>query len=153
MRDIAEKALGEAWRDVVARYQGEDPKNWDYGTLHSLTLRHPLDAAPVFGPWMRRGPFKVPGSAETVLAFGARWQRDGNQSVTYGPSMRWVVDWGQPDQAWAILPGGQSGHPSDPHYDDQIALYLRGELKPAPWSEEAIEAATQQRLVLKPGSP
>lgn len=153
VREIVERALGEAWRDVVSRYQGEDPKSWDYGTLHSLTLRHPLDAAPIFGPWMRRGPFKVPGSAETVLAFGARWQRDGNQSVTYGPSMRWVVDWGQPEQAWAVLPGGQSGHPSDPHYDDQIALYLRGELKPAPWSEAAIEAATKHRLVLKPGAP
>lgn len=149
VREIAEGALGKAWRDVIARF-GENPDAWDYGKLHSLTLRHPLDAAPVFGAWMRRGPFRMPGSAETVLAFGARWQRDGNQAVTYGPSMRWVVDWSEPDQAWAILPGGQSGHPSDPHYDDQIDLYLRGELKPAPWSDQAIEAATVTRMMLLP---
>lgn len=148
-RQIAERSLGEAWREVTARF-GEKSEDWDYGQLHRLTLRHPLDAAPIFGPWMRRGPFALPGSAETVLAFGARWQRDGNQAVTYGPSMRWVVDWGQPDQAWAVLPGGQSGHPADRHYDDQIALYLRGELKPAPWSEAAIEAATVTRLTLSP---
>lgn len=148
-REIAERSLGEAWREVVARF-GEDPGGWDYGRLHSLTLRHPLDAAPVLGPYMRRGPFPVPGSAETVLAFGARWQRDGNQTVTYGPSMRWVVDWSQPEKAWAVLPGGQSGHPADRHYDDQIPLYLRGELKPAPWSEAAIEAATVTRLTLSP---
>lgn len=148
-REIAERALGEAWRDVSSRF-GEDPAAWDYGRLHTLTLRHPLDAAPIFGKWMRRGPFEVPGSAETPLAFGARWQRDGNQAVTYGPSMRWVVDWSQPDQAWAVLPGGQSGHPADAHYDDQIALYLRGELKPAPWTAAAIDAATVTRLTFSP---
>lgn len=148
-KEIAERALGEAWTDVKSRF-GENPENWDYGQIHTLTLRHALDAAPVVGPWMRRGPYEVPGSAETVLAFGARWQRDGLQRVTYGPSMRWVVDWSQPDQAWAVLPGGQSGHPADPHYDDQIELYLEGKLKPAPWSEAAIEKATVSRLELSP---
>lgn len=148
-QEIARRALGDAWAEVIARF-GEDEAKWDYGGIHRLTLRHPLDAAPVFGPWMRRGPYEVAGSAETVLAFGARWERDGKQTVRYGPSMRWVVDWSDPDQAWAILPGGQSGHPADPHYDDQIRLYLDGKLKPAPWSEAAIEAATRSRLELLP---
>jgi penicillin amidase len=147
--EIAGRELGAAWAEVVARF-GEDSGKWDYAGMHRLTLRHPLDAAPVFGPWMRRGPFEVPGSAETVLAFGARWERDGKQAVRYGPSMRWVVDWSEPDQAWSVLPGGQSGHPADPHYDDQIALYLAGELKPAPWSEAAIRQATKSRLELLP---
>ena len=149
-REISTRALGEAWADVLARFGSADSTTWNYGQLHTLTLRHPLDAAPIFGPWMRRGPYQVPGSAETVLAFGARWQRDGHQAVTYGPSMRWVVDWAEPDQAWSVLPGGQSGHPSDKHYDDQIELYLRGGMKPAPWSEAAIEKATVTRLTLSP---
>lgn len=141
-------ALAAAWQETVARW-GEDPDQWNYGELHALRLDHRLDAVPLFGDWARRGPYAVPGSSTTVLAFGAAW-RGEIQRITYGPSMRFVVDWSEPDRAWAILPGGQSGHPGDPHYDDQVDDYLAGELHEAPWSEEAIEAATVDRLRLLP---
>ena len=70
--------------------------------------------------------------------------------MVYGPSMRWIVDWSQADRAFAAMPGGQSGHPGDPHYDDRIAPYLAGELQPAPWSEAAVAAATVSTLRLVP---
>lgn len=148
--EVVGAALADAWREGAARW-GDDVRRWDYGWLHQLTLRHRLDAAPVFGGWARRGPFPMPGSATTIAAFGARWLPDDTrQAVTYGPSMRWVVDWSAPDVAWSILPGGQAGHPTDPHYDDQIADYLAGRLQEAPWSEAAIERATVERLRLTP---
>lgn len=49
-----------------------------------------------------------------------------------GPSMRLVVELpknGKP-KAYGIYPGGQSGNPGNPHYEDLIDPYLRGELKP-----------------------
>ena len=98
---------------------------------------------------MRRGPYELPGSGTTVAAFGAAW-RGERMEVTYGPSMRWVTDWGHPEMAFAVLPGGQSGHPADPHYDDQIRPFLEGRLRPAPWSEAQIESATVQRMTLQP---
>lgn len=56
--------------------------DWDYGWLHSLTLRHRFDALPLFGSWARRGPIPMTGSATTVAAFGAVWE-DDHQRVTY----------------------------------------------------------------------
>ncbi len=141
-------ALAGAFDDGRRRW-GEDVGSWPYPELHQLTLRHRLDAVPVLGGWMRRGPFGLSGSATTVAAFGARW-RDDRLEVVYGPSMRWVVDWSQPETSFAALPGGQSGHPADPHYDDQLRRFLDGKLHPAPWAEEQIKAAVVSRLRLVP---
>ncbi|MEO1367085.1 MAG: penicillin acylase family protein, partial [Acidobacteriota bacterium] len=151
--DVVKAALDRAWRDGVERW-GTDVRRWAYGEVHALTLRHRLDAVPVYGRWARRGPFPVPGSATTVLAFGAAWEARGADDavldILYGPSMRHIVDWSDPDRSWAVLPGGQSGHPADPHYADQVAPFLAGELFEAPWSAEAIERAAVSTLTLTP---
>jgi penicillin amidase len=64
--------------------------------------------------------------------------------------MRWVADTANPDRSLAVLPGGQSEHPRDGHYDDQIRPYLDGEAHPVHWSPEAIAKATVSRLRLRP---
>ncbi len=145
--EVAGRALAAAWGDAVARW-GEDSAHWDYEAIHTLTLRHPLGTAPLVGRLFDRGPFPVPGSATTVDAAGGRW-RDGVLEVTYGPSMRWATDLGRPDATYAVLPAGQSGHPFDPHYDDQIDAYRRGAVFPFPWSDAAIDAVTVSRLSLE----
>jgi len=147
-------ALAAAWGSAVQRW-GSDPDAWSYGDLHTLTLHHPAGVVPVVGRLFNRGPFPVPGSATTVAAFGARWSNDGTggppvQRVSNGPSLRWVTDLAHPDDTLVVLPSGQAGHPRDPCYDDQTPLYLAGELRPLPWSDAAIEAATVSRLTLQP---
>ena len=143
-------ALAAAYRDAVTRW-GDDVAAWSYGEIHTLELRHPLGTLPLLGSWLNRGPIPMPGSATTVAAFGGRWAGD-RQFVAYGPSMRWVSDVARGDGTVAVLPSGQSGHPADRHYDDQLPLYLAGRLRPVHWSEEAIDANTVSRLTLRPES-
>jgi acyl-homoserine lactone acylase PvdQ len=64
--------------------------------------------------------------------------------------MRFVTDARDPAATLAVLPGGQAGHPADPHYDDQLALYLAGEARRVPWGREASLAAEISRLTLIP---
>lgn len=45
----------------------------------------------------------------------------------HGPSQRIVVEMTSPPQAWAVLPGGQSGNPGSPLYDNMIPLWRDGE--------------------------
>ena len=118
--------------------------------MHRLKLEHNLGAAPLVGRLFNRGPFPLDGSSTTVMAFGGPWVGD-EMDVEYGASMRLVNDLGDPDRGISILPGGQSGHPWDPHYDDQLPLYLRLETRPVPWSEGAIDKATVSKLHLAPG--
>jgi penicillin amidase len=147
---ILDRALGAAWRQGVERW-GEDLERWRYTETRRLTFDHPLGSLPVVGRWWNRGPFAVDGSATSILAFGGPW-RGEVQEVAYGPSMRLVSDAADPDRTLVVMPGGQSGHPGDPHYDDQIADYLENRPRPFAWSELAIEAATVSRLRLVPES-
>jgi acyl-homoserine lactone acylase PvdQ len=146
--EVIAAAVAGAVADAVARW-GDDPADWSYEDLHQLTLEHPLGSVPLLGRAFDRGPFPLPGSATTVMAFGARWGERG-QEVTYGPSMRWITDLAQPDAAVAVLPAGQSGHPFDDHYDDQTGAWLAGRTFPFPWTAPAIEAVTTRRLRLAP---
>lgn len=146
--EILRGALARAWVETVKRW-GSDPDGWDYGQLHPLRLDHPLAAVPLLGSWLSRGPIPMPGSSTTVAAFGGGWRGDSNP-VAYGPSMRWIADPADGDNSLAVLPAGQSGHPADQHYDDQLVLYLSGQLHPVYWSEAAIEANTTATLRLLP---
>ena len=144
-----QRALESAWHEAVELWE-EKPGGWEYGTLHSLTLQHPVGGLPIIGRWFRRGPIPLSGSATTVAAFGGRWDQ-GRQPVVYGPSMRWISDTASGDGSLAVLPTGQSGHPADLHYDDQLPLYLAGILRPVRWSDAAIRQHTISVLVLSPG--
>ncbi len=147
-RNVVAAALERALHEATTRW-GAQMDDWDYAELHHLWLRNPAGSVPVIGRWFNRGPIPLPGSATTVAAFGGSWS-DGNQNVSYGPSMRWVADLDNPDRSLAVLPAGQSGHPADRHYDDQLADYLAGVLHPVHWSEAAIAANTVSTLTLHP---
>jgi len=149
-RAIVARALAEAWREGAGRWGGDLAK-WRYAEMRPLTLDHALGSVPVIGGLFNRGSYPVAGSSTSILAFGGPWRGD-HQDVAYGPSMRLVTDAAEPDRTLALMPGGQSGHPFDPHYDDQIADYLANRPRPFPWSEKAIDAATASRLRLVPGS-
>jgi penicillin amidase len=118
--------------------------------MHTWTARHPLGGLPLLGSYFDRGPFGVPGSNTTVGVFTGHRFVDGSVQVGHGASMRWIADTDDPDRSLAILPVGQSGHPFDRHYDDQLEPYLNGEARPVRWSEAAIEESAVSTLTLVP---
>jgi penicillin amidase len=67
------------------------------------------------------------------------------------PSCRLIMDVGQWDNSLAALPGGQSGHPASPHYQDSIADWQNGRYHPLLFSRARVEAAAQGSLTLEPG--
>ncbi|MTI21019.1 penicillin acylase family protein [Fulvivirga sp. RKSG066] len=44
----------------------------------------------------------------------------------HGPSQRIVVEMTSPPQAWAVIPGGQSGNPGNPAYDNMLDAWRDG---------------------------
>lgn len=46
----------------------------------------------------------------------------------FGASWRMVVELGPTVQAWSTYPGGQSGNPASPYYDDRIPQWVEGGL-------------------------
>ena len=45
---------------------------------------------------------------------------------------------------------GESGDPTSKHYADMLADWSAGRYHPMPFSRKAVEAATEERIVLRP---
>jgi penicillin amidase len=145
--EVAE-ALGVVVRDLQATH-GDDPSRWTWGRLRTLEMHHILGR----GRFRRRvfnlGPVPCGGNTETINQASvlplAPLEPTNNIA-----SLRVVVDVGAWDHSRFVLPGGQSGNPLSPHYDDQFPLWQRGEGIPIAWSDEAVRQATRQTLELRP---
>jgi penicillin amidase len=60
-----------------------------------------------------------------------------------------VVELGPDVRAWGIYPGGQSGNPASPRYDDRLSQWLRGGLAPLRFPRTASELAPTAVLLLR----
>ena len=94
-------------------------------------------------------PYPLSGDTNTVLQSGVDLL-EIDASPRFIPSLRMVVDVGEWDEARFVLPGGQSGNPLSPHYDDMLPLWRKGEGVPIAWSPDRVETATRKTLSLTP---
>jgi penicillin amidase len=104
-----------------SRKQGNDVRKWKWGEYQKLTVANPVMARlPILGPYLQAGPVGMDGSSTTVK----------QTSLRLGPSMRLVVDFGDPNGGVLNVPIGQSGHVLSRHARDQWPSYLRAESYP-----------------------
>ncbi len=144
--DSWSEELLSALRDVVQnlrREHGADPHDWAWGKVRPLTLPNPLGRVPQLAPVFNRGPFPWGGDSDTVS------QAAGSDPSVVA-SLRFVVEVGDWENARFVLPGGQSGNPFSPHYDDLLPLWQCGEGVPIAWSPETIYDASVEALRLEP---
>ena len=135
-----QESLDAALRQIEQQF-GADRSGWQWGKLHQLTLRHPLGK-----PEYQLGPVPRPGDGYTVNATsGANFQQ------TNGASWREVIDVGDWDRSIMTNVPGESGDPSSKHYGDLLEDWAHGRYHPMPFSRKAVEAAMEEKIILKPG--
>ncbi len=120
-------------------------------------LRWALDeAAGRWGSWdvawgevhrVRRGSVDVPvgGCSSSLGCFRVLnydLQEDGRYAASGGDGWILAVEFGEPPRAYSVLAYGQSNREDSPHFDDQAAMFARGELKPVAFAETEVEART-----------
>lgn len=144
--DLIRAAALDAWSRLEASLGG-DPRDWRWGELSRLRISNPV---PTGNPFLNRflggGDYPRTGSPETL------WGSYGSPS--YGAwaidSLRFVADLGDPDKVLAVIPGGVSGRLFDPHINDQLPLWLSGEINYWWFSDEAISANARKEITLAP---
>jgi len=153
--EIIRQSIVQA-RNRLTRSIGKDATTWTWGRLHRLALiQRPLgqsSATTLAHPLLNEGPIELPGGTSIVNATG--WNAtDGDFDVVWAPSMRMVVDLGGFDGSRWVNQTGQSGHPGNGHYLDQLDAWASGRTFAWPWSVEAVKATTEDTLVLTPAGP
>ncbi|WP_435107961.1 penicillin acylase family protein [Nocardiopsis synnemataformans] len=148
--EVLAAAMDAAARELT-ELLGEDPADWRWGDLHTLTATHESFGTSGIGPveWLfNRGPVESAGGSSIVNATG--WDPAEGYGIKTVPSMRMVVDLADRDASTWIHLTGNSGHAFHPNYDDQLEPWSRGETLPFAVTEEAVRAAATDELVLNP---
>ncbi|WP_190394285.1 penicillin acylase family protein [Nocardiopsis quinghaiensis] len=148
--EVLAAAMDAAAEELTERL-GDDPADWRWGDLHTLTATHESFGTSGIGPveWLfNRGPVESSGGASIVNATG--WDPTEGYGITAVPSMRMVVDLSDRDASTWVHLTGNSGHAFHGSYDDQLELWSRGETLPFAVSEEAVREAATDELVLNP---
>lgn len=152
---VVQRALHEARLELTSQL-GKDPEGWEWGRLHELRLEHsplggegiPEPVRALFNP----DPVQLGGGTDLVHA--TVWDASSQEFVvTAVPSMRMVVDLGDLDASTWVDLTGISGHPWSPHYADQLDEWVAGEQLPWPFTLEAVRAAAEDELTLRPPDP
>ncbi|MBX6351149.1 MAG: penicillin acylase family protein [Clostridia bacterium] len=136
--DVIVAALDAAMGELADRLGG-DTSRWRWGDLHHRSIPS-LFGAPALG----RGPYPADGDRFTPNAAGG-------EPSTSGPSWRMVADLSNLGRTAGVYPGGQSGDPLGPHYDDFLDDWLAYRYRTSPWADAPPAgggwAAVEIRLV------
>jgi penicillin amidase len=121
---------------------------WTWGSLHRLTLRHPLGGSKDLGGRilnrlfrLNHGPFSHPGDGMTVNVAAYLLSRPFESLV--GPVYRQIVDLASPENSQWVVPGGSSGDPLSPHYNDQLEDWRWGRYHPMFPCPDALQAVLE----------
>ncbi len=147
-RESLEQVAARAMRAALA----EDWRR-PFGEMQTLTVRHPLAAVRALDAWLglTRGPIAIGGDDGTLAAAFTRYDTTAHAlHDEAGPSMRFVMDWADPDGFTLSRHLGQSGNPLSPHFDDFLLPHLAGEPWPMPFTRARVEARAVSRLRLVP---
>lgn len=113
-------------------------KNWNWGRLHTVTYEHPLGKVPALKKLFNLGPYPAAGGFLVPNAFRHKLC-SGNFDVTSGASTRRLVDFKDPKETLGVLPTGNSGSLFSQHYDDQVKMFLKGEMRKQTLDWDKIE--------------
>ncbi|WP_017938115.1 penicillin acylase family protein [Zestomonas thermotolerans] len=151
-REGRAEIVAKAWQDALAHLRGsfgEDPGQWTWGRVHTLTHGHPLGQQRPLDWLFNVGPLAAPGGREIPNNLSHRigpapW------AVVHGPSTRRLIDLADPEHSLGINPLGQSGVPFDRHYADQAEDFIRGRYQPQHYAEADVAAHSRGELRLLP---
>jgi penicillin amidase len=124
------------------------PADWLWGRKHRLYLSNTLANVGIHD--LDVGPYANDGGLHTVDVANFSWSDDGADGYVQrsGPNVRFTAELAPGAIRWrAVIPGGQVGYPTDPHFIDQLPLWLDNAPGDQTWGRAAAEKAAVSHLV------
>ena len=99
--------------DSLQHKNGPIGKDWEWAKIKNSHVPHLA---------------KIPGFGSKTLLIGGSKSTVDALSETNGPSWRMVIELGKNPKGHGVYPGGQSGNPGSPFYDNMIDTWAEGKL-------------------------
>jgi penicillin amidase len=145
--DIILKSFKDGVKKLSETY-GTDVNKWTWGSIHKISLDHPLATVKIIDRIFKLSSDKVGvgGSNHTVCPYT---YKEGF-IVNDGASERHIFNTADWDESYTVIPTGASGIPSSEFYLSQTKTYLNGGFYKDAFSDEAVKAAAKYELRLIP---
>ncbi len=138
--------IQQAWHktidDLISIY-GKDQTKWKWSRAHTIEHVHPIGRKKPFNIFFNVGPESVNGGNEVINNIGFNIDSTGYYPAKFGPAMRRIIDFADPDHSLSVLPTGQSGYFMADHYDDQFELYNKNGFRDQLMDRAMIEKQAQ----------
>lgn len=99
--------------DSLERKYGPIGEHWQWANVKNTNVPHLA---------------KIPGFGSKKLLIGGSKSTVNALSESNGPSWRMVIELGKTPKGHGVYPGGQSGNPGSPFYDNMIDTWAEGKL-------------------------
>ena len=99
--------------DSLERKYGPIGEHWQWANVKNTNVPHLA---------------KIPGFGSKKLLIGGSKSTVNALSENNGPSWRMVIELGKTPKGHGVYPGGQSGNPGSPFYDNMIDTWAEGKL-------------------------
>ncbi len=131
--DILAMSLASALELTIQEHGPPDGGRWRWDGIRTSNVRHILGlrGLSVLDVPIQGGPGNLNPSAG---------------SGSHGASWRMVVELGPEVSAWTTYPGGQSGNPASPWYDNRIEQWASGELDAVLFPRDEQDIGSGDRL-------
>lgn len=125
--------------DAIEKWKVDQKKEPRWADFKDTFIGHLLQGLPAFSYHVQHG-----GNHDIVNASSRR----------HGPSWRMVVSLEKTGvRAWGVYPGGQSGNPGSPYYNNMLNTWANGNHYPFQFSSDANLKSALATLTLKPVVP
>ena len=121
---IIQYAFHKMVKNLVEKL-GPYGETWELGRARGTDIKHLLS---------------VKGLGRTGLYTGGGVGIVNATKKTHGPSWRMVVELGDSVTANGVFPGGQSGNPGSPYYDNSVDKWVKGEYYNLHFLKQASDA-------------
>ena len=130
---------------------GKDIKTWKWGRVHTVEYQHAIPrAVKPLAPVFNVGPFEVWGGRAVLNKISFKLSDNGKYEATSGPAMRTIIDFSDVEnQAYSIIPTGQSGVFMSKHYSDQADMYNKGKYRKQMMNKKEIIEKSVDVLILR----
>lgn len=141
-RETAREVIQQAFItgvDAIEKWKVDQKKEPRWADFKDTFVGHLLQGLPAFSFHVQHG-----GNHDIVNASSRR----------HGPSWRMVVSLEKTGvRAWGVYPGGQSGNPGSPYYNNMLNTWANGNHYPLQFSPDANLKSALATLTLKPVAP